>query len=180
MKKQLKGFGILVVAASLWISCGSPASRALEEIRSAEAVLYTSEDKKVDPEKAKEMLAQYDHYIKSYPDSEAIPDLLFKSGELHMSLKQWVKASGFFHKISTNHSDWEKAADATFYVGYVFDLGYQDINSPKFSAFAKEAYTQFIAKYPNHKLADDARSAIDLLGVSDEDLIKKFREQNKK
>lgn len=179
MIKSLKYFGILVVTASMWVSCDSQADKALEEIRTAEAVLFTSKDKKVDPAKAKDMLAQYKHYIESYPESEAIPDLLFKSGELHMSLKQWLKATGAFHQITNSYPKWEKAPEAAFHIAYAFDLGYQEINSPKFLAFAKESYKQFIANYPNHKLAKDAQAAMDLLGMSDKEMIDKFRKQNK-
>lgn len=177
--KPLKCFGILVVAASLWVSCDSPSDKALKEIRKAEAVLYTSEDKTVDPAKANEMLAQYDNYINTYPSSEAIPDLLFKSGELQMSMKQWIKATGFFHKITKSYPDWENTPEAAFHIAYAFDLGYREINSPKLMAFARESYAQFIKNYPDHSLAADAKAAMDLLIMSDKEMIEKFRQQNK-
>ena len=44
---------------------------------------------------------------------------------------------------------------------------------------AKEAYTEFIRKYPRHQLAKDAQFSIENLGKSDEELIKMFEEKNR-
>jgi hypothetical protein len=43
---------------------------------------------------------------------------------------------------------------------------------------AKEYYNKVINEYPEHVLASQAKQSIDILMLSDEELIKKFQENN--
>ena len=45
-------------------------------------------------------------------------------------------------------------------------------------AKAVSSYTKLIEKYPNHRLASDARASIDNLTMTEEELIEKFKKMN--
>jgi hypothetical protein len=43
---------------------------------------------------------------------------------------------------------------------------------------ANEFYTKFLDKYPDHELADDARTAIKFLGKSPEEMVREFEKMS--
>jgi hypothetical protein len=45
-------------------------------------------------------------------------------------------------------------------------------------AKASEYYNKFIAKYPEHDLADDAQAALKYLGKTPEEMVREFEKMN--
>lgn len=86
-----------------------------------------------------------------------------KANEL-MSSENWEEAEANFQKILDKFPQGEHTAKAMFMIGFI-NANYTN-NLDK----AKDYYTRFLEKYPDHDLADDAKYEIENLGKNIEDL----------
>ena len=43
---------------------------------------------------------------------------------------------------------------------------------------ASDSYKEFISKYPNHELTDDATASLKFLGKTPEEMVKEFEKMN--
>jgi TolA-binding protein len=87
---------------------------------------------------------------------------------------KWKKqAIEFFERLRSEYPDYPRTADALFLEAFVYDDQVKDY------AKAGELYRLFIEKYPNHPFAKDAEASLNMLGKSNEDLIKEFEENLK-
>jgi outer membrane protein assembly factor BamD (BamD/ComL family) len=76
----------------------------------------------------------------------------------HMGKEQWSDAELNFQKILDEYPEGIYTSKALFMVGFV------NANYLKNYVKAKEYYTNFLEKYPDHDLADDAKYEIENLG----------------
>ncbi len=95
--------------------------------------------------------------------SEGEADYYAKANEL-MSQEKWEEAEKNFQKILDDYPEGEYRAKAMFMVGFI-NANYTN-NFDK----AREYYNDFLKKYPDHDLADDAEYEINNLGKSIDDL----------
>jgi N-acetylmuramoyl-L-alanine amidase len=75
-----------------------------------------------------------------------------------------------FKRIQENYPKHHYAEEAMFLTGFVYENHMGNI------AKAKATYQEFIEKYPKSELAEDAQFAIENLGISPEDIIKRAQE----
>ncbi len=156
-------------------SSGTVDKSALEkEISTVENSLYNVDNFSFDPVKAKGVVIAYDRFAENFPDDPKTPDYLFKSGEIHRSLKQYKQAINAYSIIHGKYKSFEKAPHALFLMGFSYENDLKDMGN------AKKSYSEFLSKYPNHELAKDVKFSLDNLGRSPEDIIKEFEEKNKK
>ena len=90
-------------------------------------------------------------------------DYYAKANEL-MSKENWEEAEQNFQSIIDKYPKGEYTAKAVFMVGFI-NANYTN-NLDK----ARKYYNEFLEKYPNHELADDAKYELDNLGKSIDDL----------
>lgn len=76
----------------------------------------------------------------------------------HMGNEKWSDAELNFQKILDEYPEGTYTSKALFMVGFV------NANYLKNYDKAKEYYTKFLEKYPDHDLADDAEYEIENLG----------------
>ncbi len=82
----------------------------------------------------------------------------------YMGKEKWSEAEQNFQKILDQYPNGIYSSKALFMVGFI-NANYLG-NYEK----AKEYYTKFLKKYPNHDLADDARYEIENLGKNVDEL----------
>jgi outer membrane protein assembly factor BamD (BamD/ComL family) len=75
-----------------------------------------------------------------------------------MGKEQWSEAEKYFQKILDEYPDGMYSSKALFMVGFV------NANYLKNFEKARKYYTEFLKKYPNHDLADDAKYELENLG----------------
>lgn len=90
-------------------------------------------------------------------------DYYTKANEF-MSKENWKEAEQNFQSILDHYPKGEYAAKAMFMIGFI-NANYTN-NLDK----ARKYYNEFLEKYPNHDLADDAKYEIQNLGKSIDDL----------
>ena len=81
-----------------------------------------------------------------------------------MGEEQWSESEKYFQKILDEYPHGEFSSKALFMVGFV------NANYLKNYDKAKQYYTDFLQKYPNHDLADDAKYELENLGKDINDL----------
>lgn len=88
-------------------------------------------------------------------------------------LRDFTKAIEIHQKIIDAYPDYPLTAKSFIIIAVTYENEIKDIEK------ARQAYEQFLEKYPSHELVPGVKGALDLLGVSDEDLEKMILEKNK-
>lgn len=81
-----------------------------------------------------------------------------------MGKEQWSESEKYFQKILDEYPEGEFSSKALFMVGFV------NANYLKNFDKAQQYYSNFLQKYPNHDLADDAKYELENLGKDINDL----------
>ncbi|MEZ4885036.1 MAG: UPF0158 family protein [Chitinophagales bacterium] len=143
-------------------------------IETYEKILYDKgKDSNFDVKAAMGTVRAYESFAKTRADDAKTPEYLFKAAEIERSLKNYKKAIENYQTIQTKYPDYEKTPHSMFLLGFIYE------NDLKDDAKAKALYEQFLEKYPEHELADDVKFSLDNLGISPEEIIKRFEEKNK-
>ena len=111
----------------------------------------------------------------SYPMDtlNAIKALTFTADIYAADLHNFNKAIECHQKIITDYPDHPLAAKSMIIIAVTFENELKDLDK------AREAYEAFLKKYPDHELAPGVKGALDLLGITDEELEKRILDKNK-
>ena len=88
-------------------------------------------------------------------------------------LRNFIKAIECHQKIMDTYPDNPMTPKSLIIIAVTYENELKDIEK------ARQAYETFLKKYPAHELVPGVKGALDLLGVSDEDLEKIILEKNK-
>ncbi|MBN4071128.1 tetratricopeptide repeat protein [Crocinitomix catalasitica] len=116
----------------------------------------------------KEAVTMFQDFAGIFPDDSEAPDYLFKASDLSLSLNMPEKSIKILGRIINEYPDYNRMEDVMFNKASHLDFEIRDTSR------AKEAYKDFIAKYPNSDLVDDAESRIENIRYSLEELADKF------
>ncbi len=159
--------------AILVLACTSSKQKSKDYIERLIKELYADTVTVIDPNKATELVKEYENYAESYPDDMNSPEYLFKAAHIAMNSVSGRQAIEIFRKIMITYPDYEKTPECLFFIAYIYDNTIQDLDE------AKIIYQEFIDKYPENEFADDAQASIKNLGKSPEELIREFEEKLK-
>lgn len=162
---------LLCVAFSFFVGCQSKQEKDQEKLSRLETGLSDSASR-YDKAKAIELRNAYLDYIKSWPKDSMNAAYTYKAAEISMSLRESQKAIELFQRYYKAWPENPKAADCLFLVGFIYENELKNYNE------ARNSYTEFIQKYPQHPYADDAEILIQNLGKSPEELIREFEARN--
>lgn len=144
------------------------------KIDSLEAILFADSEKPADHAAGMSLVKSYAKFYRlAEPKDSLAADMLFKAGEVSMGIGQGNLAVKYFKIIVDDHKEFYKAPEALFLAGFCEE------NVNKDTADARRFYEFFINRYPDHKLAEDAKFSIQNMKMSDEDLIRMFEEKRK-
>lgn len=118
------------------------------------------------------MSKAYSDYALSFEEDSLSPDFLFKAAELSVAAKRFEQGVIYYKTVFEKYPSFKYAKESLYLIAFVYDSYLND------DIKAKEYYELFISKFPNSKLSDDAKAAIQLLGKSDEELIEEFKKKN--
>lgn len=82
----------------------------------------------------------------------------------YMGKEKWSDAEMDFQKILDEYPNGVYSSKALFMIGFI------NANYLQNEEKARKYYTEFLEKYPNHDLADDAKYELDNLGKNIDDL----------
>jgi len=127
----------------------------------------------IDTAKVSELIGAYQAFAHKYPKDTLAPEFLYKAAGLSMSFNRSMQALEIYRAIRVDYASWRKAPECLFMQAFIFENNIRDLEK------ASQIYHEFLAKYPNHDLADDAQNAIKYLGKPLDDVIRDFEAMNK-
>ena len=174
----ITAFGIAVFTLA---SCGSSEEKGHEEVKMTRETMQSQIDSmearlharpEMEYATANATVSLYADFARNFPDDPKTPEYLFKAGEISSSMQQGKQAIDYFSTVYNKYPGYDKSAYALFLQGFIYESQLND------TAKARTVYEEVIRKYPEHKLAEDAKASIDNLGKSPEELIKEFEKKN--
>lgn len=168
-------FLLLLILSSLFFSsCGSSKEKQTlqKAIQLEEKSLLTKEAAiKWDAQKAAKLIEQYQNYATKFPDDSISPDYLFKCAEMLIAGGKYLEANQIYDQIDRQYPKYEKAPVSLFLKGFNEENNLRDLVK------ARKTYMDFLAKYPTHKLHDDAQLCLQNLGKSADEIVKEFEKK---
>ena len=99
------------------------------------------------------------------------PEYLFKAVDVSMNLNEPQRTIFIIDKLVNEYPDFPRTQAALFVKAFIFETRYNNLE------MAKKIYEQYLDMYPDGEFADDCRASIENLGLSPEELVKKFESQ---
>ena len=121
---------------------------------------------------AENLLKRYRDYISINPRDSMSAEYLFKAADLSIGVGKAKASIRYLDRLIQDFPNFRKAPEMMLFIGFVYEVHLQQ------HAEAVKAYEAMIERYPNHRLSDDARASIQNLTMSEEELLKKFKEMN--
>ena len=143
----------------------------INHIQSLKDKMRSSE--RLDSATAAAAIKAYADFAFNFADDSSAADCLFKAAEIASAIGRYQQAIIYYQTIQSKYPDFKLAAESLYLQGYIYD------NFVDNEVLAKEIYEKVIVRYPKHKLAEDAKYAVQNLGKSDEELIQEFKKKNK-
>lgn len=117
------------------------------------------------------LAAAYEKEAPDQADSAAKAEFLYLAAEIYeVSNRNVQKALELYDRVINEYPSTKRAEDALFHKGFLN-------NKIKNFEASKAAYEEFIKKYPNSDLVDDAQAEIKYMGLSDEELFEVIRQK---
>lgn len=158
---------ILFIGVTSILACTRPQEKLRKQIDAKEQTLHASTSVQPDRAKSDSLISLYIEYANSYQDDTLSPEYLFRAGDLSIGTGNFTQAQDLLSRVQ-RYQNYSKLPQVTFLQGFVAENHMGD------TATARKYYENFLDKYPDHPLANDARAAIEHMGMSPEDLIKQF------
>ncbi len=155
---------VLLVAIS---SCQPPQMKLRDAIANAEAVVTSDSLGEIPVEKGDSLVDMYIAYTDEFKDDTLCADYFFRAAEVSMRIGKPSHAVDFYGRIQ-RFPNYRKTARALFMQGFVSENNIHDVEA------AKGFYHKFLMQYPNHVLAGDVKIMLENIGLTPEELIKKF------
>lgn len=170
---------VLFVLPLALIACGgndglseadAKKAEAQRRIRRMEDSLFAN--RAFDQRSAQAMVDVYKAYVAAYPQDSLAPEYLFRAAGTMKSMGDPEGALRLYDRIIKDHSAWKRNVDVLYMKALTLDDDLGRLGE------AKAVYEQVVRNFPDHPFARDARVMIENLGLTDEELIAKFKAMN--
>ena len=167
MKKLLLSIFVVLIM----LSCGEKVS--VKEVKELESKVL-AEGAKPTKEEVIQLIDAYILFAEQNPDDVQSPDYLFRALDIAVGVNAEGpdKAIKIADMLIEKYSDFEMTPMAMYLKGFVYENIVGDLHN------AEMTYRQFIEKYPESPMVEDVKATIENLGLSPEELIRKFEEAN--
>lgn len=162
---------IALVFAVIGCSDSNNQQKDLEKINELETKIYSENQMDVDMQIANQAIQAYLEFSEKYQEDSLAPIYLFKAGEISRNINKANQAIIYFQQVYDKYPDYEKAPFCLFLQAIIYEDQLGNLDK------AKENYTLFVSKYPDHDFADDAKILLNNLGKTPEEIIQSFEAQ---
>ena len=175
--------GIFLIAIVLLYACSGPESQ--QSLQSQIAGLELKIDSLEKHSNRENMAMLNEHRLKlaqayeQYADENKGKDSIQSEEYLALAaslyqntLQQIDKALSLNDRIIAEYPESERAVFALFNKGYIYN------NYRRDTSMARTIYSDFISKYPDHKLATDAKVELQFLGKSAKEMLEEIQKNN--
>ena len=161
-------FIVVFVLSLFFVGCNT--NDPAKKIEKLEKQLFATENA-IDPEVADDLVSAYCDFADANPKDAKAPEYLFKAVDVSMNLNEPQRTIFIIDKLLNDYPDYPRAQAALFVKAFIFETRYNNLE------VAKRLYEQYLSMYPDGEFAEDCKASIENLGLTPEELIKKFEEQ---
>ena len=167
----MKRIFVLLLLAAVLFSCGEKMS--VEKINELESKVF-AKGAVLSAENVIQLVDAYVLFAEQNPNDQQTPDFLFKALDVAVGVNAEgpQKAIDIANILIEKYPDFEMTPMAMFIKGFVYENMIGDLQN------AEMTYRQFIEKYPNSPIVEDVKATLENLGLTPEELIRKFEEAN--
>lgn len=166
MKKFIVYFVLVFVLVLVGCNTNDPAKR----IEKLEEQAFATEGA-INPEVANDLVSAYCDFADANPDDAMAPEYLFKAVDVSMNLNEPQRTIYIIDKLLNNYPDYPRTQAALFVKAFIFETKYENYD------MAKKIYEQYLVMYPDGEFAESCRASIENIGLTPEELVKKFENQ---
>lgn len=116
-------------------------------------------------------IKEFQAFAGAFPEDPESPNYLLKASDFSMNTGQIEKSVKILDRIIRDYPEFDKMEDVMYVKASHIDLNLRD------TTWAKQAYQEFIDKYPESELVPDAQSRIENIALSIEELAEKFMKE---
>ena len=167
----MKRIFVLLLVTAVMLSCGEKMSvKDVEELESK----VLAKGAKPTKDNVIQLVDAYVLFAEQNPNDVQSPDFLFKALDIAVGVNAEgpEKAVKIADVLIEKYPDFEMTPMAMFIKGFVYENKLGDLQN------AEITYRQFIEKYPDNPMVEDVKSTLENLGLSPEELIRKFESKN--
>ena len=166
---KMKRIFVLLLLAAVMFSCGEKMS--VEKINELESKVF-AKGAVLTAENVIQLVDAYVLFAEQNPNDQQTPDFLFKALDVAVGVNAEgpQKALDIANILIEKYPDFEMTPMAMFIKGFVYENMIGDLQN------AEMTYRQFIEKYPNSPMVEDVKATLENLGLTPEELIRKFEE----
>ena len=167
----MKRIFVSLLLVAILLSCGEKMS--VEKINELESKVF-AKDAVLSSENVIQLVDAYLLFAKQNPNDQQTPEFLFKALDVAVGVNAEgpQKAIDIADILIEKYPDFEMTPMALFIKGFVYENMIGDLRN------AEMTYRQFIEKYPNSPMVEDVKATLENLGLTPEELIRKFEEAN--
>ncbi len=166
MKKITSASAILLLVI-LGISCTSQRDKDIKTITKLEKQLE-QEGARPDAEKLNQLLDSYIAFVDHNAADTAAPAYLYKAVNLCIGINNGPKAMELIDRTINDFQQSNYLPETVFLKAYTYE------NLMNQFGQASKVYNDFLVKYPDHDLSDDAAAALKYMGKTPEELVEEF------
>ncbi len=156
-------FFLVALAALLTAACGPNREERINQIEDFEDSVFESANV-ADPATADQLAEMYVAFADKYPSDSLSPIYLLKAGEVMSNTQHTDEAVALFDRIAANYPDFEEVPTCLFLKGNAYEMNAQYDE-------AREAYQEYLDRYPNHLFSDQVRLMMPRLGMTPEEML---------
>ena len=164
----MKKIAILSLGVLLAVACGTknnvPDHDALIDSIGNEEKSLAYFAVGADTAKANHIIALYDLFVSNFPDDSLAPIYMMRTAEVQINTGNFEEGINTLDSIMALYPGFEDIAMCQFLKGTAYEQNQQ-------YDLAREAYTEFVDKYPDHVLASDTRKMLPLIGLTPEEQL---------
>ena len=167
----MKRIFVFLLLVAMLLSCGEKIS--VEKINELESKVF-AQGVVISAENVIQLVDAYLLFAEQNPNDSQSPDFLFKALDVAVGVNAEgpQKAIDIANVLIEKYPDFEMTPMAMFIKGFVYENMIGDLQN------AEMTYRLFIEKYPNNPMVEDVKSTLENLGLTPEELIRKFEEAN--
>lgn len=165
--KRIVEITLFLALITFMASCTSKRDRDINAITQLEKQLG-QEGAKPDPAKLNTLLDAYIAFVDGNAGDTAAPNYLYKAVNLSIGIGNGEKSMQLIDRTLNEFPGSNYLPETVFLKAYVYENLLSNLGQ------ASVVYNDFIRRYPEHDLADDARAALQYLGKSPEEMVREF------
>ncbi len=163
---------VLLLLSTMLSSCGNDKEKAQNAIKQMELSTFDY-TQTINAQKADSLVNMYSSYVNRFPDDTLCASYLFRAADILSNRNKCMESVNMYEKLIKDYPNCRYVEESYFLRGVVYSQ--VCLNKDK----SRECFNEFISKYPQSKLVNDAKGLMMMDTLSDEmEIIRKFEQMN--